>query len=48
MRRKSPGSGGGGGGVLPEKLVGGCAARFLKALLYFTQKSVIFPTLFQT
>ena len=26
----------------------GCAARFLKLLPYFTPKSVIFPTLFQT
>ena len=31
----------GGEGVLPEKLGGGCAARFLKPLPYFTPKSVI-------
>ena len=39
LRPKIPG--GGGEGVLPEKLGGGCAARFLKPLPYFTPKSVI-------
>ena len=35
-------------GVLQEKIGLGYAARFLKPLLYFRLKSVIFPTLFQT
>ena len=38
----------GGGGVTLGKIGWGCAARFLKPLLYLWSKSAIFPTLFMT